>query len=368
MEIVINETAPITWRNPTTLQVGLGAKSVIFENPKANQEKFIHALFSGLTLSQVRDYGRHLKLRSAEVQEIIQKVKPLLLTNTERVRYSDENGFTPTEEFESGEVAEPASLDSRSFAFQSALGEIASASLNLNARGESVWLRRQTRAVFISTLDRTGTLIAEALAAAGIGAIVTGDESAVGAGDIGGLGFHESQHGRSRFEIVSTKIKSFPMAPQLLKLTDLKQAQITTLDLAILLGQQLIEPQRFAAWMNRGVPQLGAIQAAASQNFEMFVSHAIEPGLSPCWVCFELNCQSQDQAWPNIASQLIGRETHFDSAAGRMRLAAEVASKTLLFLDQKNGYPPNRLNGMTTAEPSWAFNDECGCRLAKVEI
>ena len=243
MEIVINETAPITWRNPTTLQVGLGPNKVIFNNPKVNQEKFIHALFSGLTLNQVRDYGRHLKLRSAEIQEIIQKIKPLLLVNTDRARYSDASGLTPNNEFESGEMAEPTNIDIRSTAFQSSLGEMARASLALSARGESVWVRRQRRAVFISTLDRTGLLIVEALAAAGVGAIITGDASAVGAGDIGGLGFKPSEHSAKRFEITQERVRALPMAPQFLMISDLNQSQVTRIDVAILLGQQIIEPQ-----------------------------------------------------------------------------------------------------------------------------
>ena len=361
MEIVINETAPVVWRNPTTLQVGLGANKVTFSEPKSNQENFIHALFSGLTLNQVRDYGRHLKLRSAEIQEIVQKIKPILLANTERVRFAGTSGLTPNHEFESGEVAQPVGIDSRSAVFQSALGEMATASRNLRSRGESVWLRRQKRAVFVSNLDRTGTLIVEALAAAGVGAIVTGDQSMVGAGDIGGLGFEQTQHGQSRFEIIAARVRSLPMAPQMLKLTELKQDQITRLDLAVLLGQQIIEPLKFAAWMNRGVPQIAAIHAAASQNLEPLVSHPMQPGITPCWICLELNCQDQDEAWPNIASQLIGREKPFDSATSRLQIASEVVSRTLAFLDYKNGFAQRNENSM--AAGVWDFNSSCVCRL-----
>ena len=155
------------------------------------------------------------------------------------------------------------------------------------------------------------------------------------------------------------------MAPQFLKLTDLSATQVTRLDLAILLGQQIIEPQKFSAWMNRGVPHLAAIHAAACQNLERLVSHPIQPGIDPCWVCFELNCQDQDQAWPNIASQLIGREKAFDSSASRMSVAADVVTRTLQFLDGRNGYAPSEPDGSSWREPVWNFNDQCGCRLAK---
>ena len=115
--------------------------------------------------------------------------------------------------------------------------------------------------------------------------------------------------------------------------------------------------------MNRGVAQIAAITAAASKNYETLVSHPMQPGVDPCWICFELNCQEEDEAWPNIASQLLGREKTYDSVGSRLEVAARVVAKSLDFLDWKNGFSPAGYNSISTKAPLWPFNDGCGCRL-----
>jgi hypothetical protein len=339
MEIVINPVATRVWRTASSLQIGLGDDSVVLENLEPRHESMIQALYSGLTASQTKDYGRHLKMRASEVQALISALRPVLLKQTERSRATDSTGKTLDTEIEAGEIAPVASVSVESELFQGALGEMNQASLKFAARAETVWLRRQNSAVFISSLDRTGRLIAEGLAAAGVGVLVSGDIT--------------ERHVIATQELLS----ALPGTADLVTLPELSERQIGRLDLAILLGQQIIEPQKFAAWMNRGTPQLAAIFASAAEKLQPLVSHVIVAGHTPCWVCFEMGRCARDSAWPQIASQLIGREQRFDSASSRLLLAGQVLSETLDHLDRRNGF------SAAASGPLWSFSPECSCRL-----
>ena len=339
MEIVINPVATRVWRTATSLQIGLGDDKVVLDNLQPRHEAMIQALYSGLTAPQTRDYGRHLKMRATEVQALITALKPVLLKQTERNRATDSNGKTLETEISAGEIASAASVAVESARFQAALGEMNQASLKFAARSETVWLRRQNSAVFISSLDRTGRLIAEALAAAGVGVLVSGDVT------------------ESHLTATENMLSTLPLAAELVTLPKLSERQISRLDLAILIGQQIIEPQKFAAWMNRGTPQLAAIFASAAERLQPLVSHIIISGQTPCWVCLEMERCNRDSAWPQIASQLIGREQKFDSASAGLLLASQVVRATLDHIDRRNGFseaPPEAL---------WSFSPDCSCRL-----
>ncbi len=343
MEIVINPAATRVWRNESSLQIGFGGNRVVLENLQPRHEALIDALHSGLTIEQARDYGRHLKLRATETQALIQALKPLFLLQTERNRQTDSRGQTLASEVDSSQMLDTSTFATESPVFQNALGEMNRASHDYEARGETVWLRRGENAVFISTLDATGQIIAEALATAGLGVLVSGDIT------------------ESRLESTHKKLEALPSRPMLLTLPQLSEQQIGRLDLAILLGQQLIEPQKFAAWINRGAPHLGAVFASAAEELKPLVSHVIIASKTPCWVCLELERCARDAAWPQIASQLLGREKPFDSASARLTMAGQVVSKTLAHIDRRNGF------GRETPELLWSFSPECSCRLGAAQ-
>ena len=340
MEIVINPTAVKVWRNANTLQIGLAEKHVVLENLQARHEKFISALYSGLTPSQVKSYARHLGLRIAETQTLITALEPVLLRQTQRTRLTRADGHTHESEIKPREIGEVASLPEESPSYQNALGEMNQASFKLSARGESVWSLRQDRAVFVGALDKTGQFIAHGLAEAGIGAVVSGDLT------------------QRRLEQLRTSLACMPAAPQLVTLNQLSAKQIARIDVAILMGQQLIESQKFAAWMNRSTPTIAAVQASAAEALQAQVSHVIMAGQTPCWVCLEFSRRKANPAWPDMASQIVGREQRFDSASAALSLAGQVVEKTLNQIDRANGFK------VRADEPKWSFSDECGCRLA----
>jgi hypothetical protein len=143
-------------------------------------------------------------------------------------------------------------------------------------------------------------------------------------------------------------------------LNKISERQSERIDLAVLTGQQLIAPQKFAAWSNRDTPAIAAIVASAADSLSPFLSHVIEPGITPCWVCLEFQRKQADAAWPDMASQIIGREMAFDSASASLMLAGQTVELALAYLDAANGF--EKANA-STAALKWSFHDECGCRL-----
>ena len=346
MEIVINPAAQRVWRTPTSLQIGLGAECVVLENLQPRHEIFIEALYSGLTPDQAQIYARHLKMRHPETQALISALNPVLLKQTRRSREVSNNGKTLPSEIRAKEYAEPSSMPIESPAFQAAMGEMNQSSLTLSMRGESVWLLRQTRAVFISGLDRVGQLIALALAQSGIGAIVTGEGS------------------QDRITNFESSLAMLPLRPRLFELAKISEKQIARIDLAILTGQQLIEPQKFAAWMNRDTPTIGAILASAAEGLTPFISHVMQASQTPCWICLEQHRKQNDPAWPDMASQLVRRELAFDSASASLNLAAEVVKRSVAFIDSANGFarmPQDNL--IAESNFAWQFHEDCACKL-----
>jgi hypothetical protein len=344
MEIVINPTAQRIWRTPKVLQIGLGPEHVVLENLQPKHELFIDALFNGLSAEQTQIYARHLKLGAKETQALLAALEPVLLVQTIRMRLADAKGKTLATEIEPAEYAEVASLPKDSPAYQSGLGEMNQISKTHSARGETFWLGRRERAVFIDSLGATGMLIAQGFAAAGIGALVIGDLTA------------------SRIELLEHYLDSLPQRPAVFKLNQLKDAQIGRINLAILTGQQLIRTQQFAAWINRGVPALAVVTASAAEKLEPFVSHVIEPGITPCWVCLESERLRLQPQWPDMASQLVDREMNFESASVSLKLAGEALEIGLNFVDRLNGMKNSQIS-QADAEPKWSFSDDCACRL-----
>jgi len=251
---------------------------------------------------------------------LLKALEPVLLQNTARLRETSKSGKTAPNEITRREYAEVASFDIQSPQFQFALGEMHQASRVLLARGESVWLRRQNRAVFIDRLDMLGELVSVGFARAGIGALVCGDQTV------------------THLENLQDQLTRLPLRPRVFMLSELKETQISRIDLAVLTGQQIIEPQKFAAWINRGVPALGAIAASAADNLDPFIGHVIVPAKTPCWVCLEQHRQALNSNWADMASQLVGREMRFDAASTALTLAGRVVSQGLTHIDKINGF------------------------------
>jgi bacteriocin biosynthesis cyclodehydratase domain-containing protein len=81
-------------------------------------------------------------------------------------------------------------------------------------------------------------------------------------------------------------------------------------DLAVLAGHFVLPPESHGLWLRRDVPHLPVVFSDTGVVIGPFV----EPGTGPCLLCLELAHRDADQAWPAIASQLLGKRGSAETA------------------------------------------------------
>ncbi|MGL4340787.1 MAG: TOMM precursor leader peptide-binding protein, partial [Rhodoglobus sp.] len=118
-----------------------------------------------------------------------------------------------------------------------------------------------------------------------------------------------------------------------------------------------------ALWLRRDVPHLPVVLSDTSA----MIGPLVEPGSGPCLLCLELHRRDADDAWPAIATQLLGRRRQVKSAmlageaaiaAARMAIAqlggpAAVGAAHSLRIDAATGVRRRR---------EWQEHPLCGCR------
>lgn len=99
----------------------------------------------------------------------------------------------------------------------------------------------------------------------------------------------------------------------------------TSADLAVIVADYAIAPQRYGAWLRRDVPHLAVVAGDATVR----IGPLVEPGAGPCLYCLDLARTDEDAAWPAIAAQLLGRLSPLDSPLLLAQVAAAVARLTI---------------------------------------
>ncbi|AXE54787.1 hypothetical protein AURUGA1_01106 [Aurantimicrobium sp. MWH-Uga1] len=78
-------------------------------------------------------------------------------------------------------------------------------------------------------------------------------------------------------------------------------------ELAIVVGDFVLEPHRTSDWLRREIPHLPIVLGDRTVDIGPVISpRHPEPQHSPCYHCIELHRQDSDSSWVAIASQLIG--------------------------------------------------------------
>jgi bacteriocin biosynthesis cyclodehydratase domain-containing protein len=131
--------------------------------------------------------------------------------------------------------------------------------------------------------------------------------------------------------------------------------------LAILAAHYVFPPELHGLWLRRDIPHLPVLLGDGG----VVVGPVIEPGTGPCLLCLELHRRDTDEAWPAIATQLLGRHSPAETpvlvmegaaAASRValeRLGAGPGAATSLRIDAATGRRDLR---------AWQHHPECGCR------
>jgi len=89
-------------------------------------------------------------------------------------------------------------------------------------------------------------------------------------------------------------------------------------DLAVIVAHFAIAPAVYGRWARADVPHLPVVLG----DRQVAVGPLVEPGRTACCYCLDLHRRDADQAWPAIATQLLGR----DSGSEEGLAAGEVAA------------------------------------------
>ncbi|MFM6971300.1 MAG: hypothetical protein ACKOWH_01770 [Rhodoluna sp.] len=345
MVLKINPNQQALWRDPFQLQIGVGKNALRLGKLSAAQERLIAALYRGIADQQLPLVSKQLGLSTPEVDSLLSQVGGLL-------------------ELEPPQLNSKIRLNDDFVA--SAFAEIIRASLLHAVDGEAVLIGRADRTIHIDELSSSGLGIALALAAAGIGKIFTSDDKPVVNSNLGATGYPTQFLGHPRIDALRSLLAASPNQMQTNSSVNLPEKSFSKIDCAILIGQQVIEPRRYEAWLRRGTPHLAITFDAESVS----VSPLIVPGATACLMCLEKMRTETDPQWPVLASQMITSNKKFDDAAGKLFAAGLAVQKILAHADRIAGFTPHEqavgyrleLANGKVSELAWPKNSTCDCR------
>lgn len=219
--------------------------------------------------------------------------------------------------------------------------------------------KRSASKVFLSTLNRTGLLVAKGLGASGIGTIFTTDQKSVTNADTLDLGYPISELGNQRARaarklVTGGKVELHSRVTQTYNKTDL----------AILLASDVLSPHQYAPWMSRDVAHLGIVFSEQGA----LISHLVIPGVTPCLACLEISRLESDPNWAKTAPQLAAMDRDLADSAVALFGASLAISLGLNLIDfgRFDSKPTlTRMDRSSNVLQLEAQAKNCGCRRAE---
>jgi len=346
----INKAQPAIWRDPNTLQIGLGTKSVVIEELTLAQQQIVASLYSGVSDDQQEVLDDTFKAKPGATQSLIEKLSPVLETPSQT---SDVFGAWQ----------------------QLVFAELARAAIDYQVNPEMVLAERWQRVVHIDQLDRAGLLLAKTLLASGVGTVVTHDSGLVLQTDLGEVGYKAADLAKPRIQMAQLQLTELSLPrttkPRLVELNG-RAGKGTLISFAVTIGHLALRPATYLRWLNRDVKHIGI-------TFELNqaqLSPIVIPGSTPCLNCLAEYKVDADPAWPVLASQLLELpRTRDDSAAlltaiglslrmilRELDLSAGFAVSSDVEDEFRNGYVVDYSSGNVT-RTEYAFHKLCNCKL-----
>lgn len=210
--------------------------------------------------------------------------------------------------------------------------------------------------IFISSLNRTGLTIAKAMSASAITGVFTADHSKVSESDTLDMGYPRDSLGRQR--VGSIKVNE----PNLeIRLHSRASTAFDLCDLAVLISNDVVEPESYQTWMSRDVPHISICYTEAGVE----ISPIVIPGLTACLACVELHRISSNANWVSIATQLSNLDRDLADSAMMLFASGVVMNKVLNYLDKHPQSVDSETTRMTRSgaiETLTLDSTNCGCR------
>lgn len=214
-----------------------------------------------------------------------------------------------------------------------------SAAYELNAA--PLMERRSRAAVLITGLGRTGSTIAQSLAAAGVGTLLLEDHYLVSASDVGAGSFRLCDIGMSRPAAVRRQIHHIDPTVQAHALHRAgaggKEASFFTLDLVIHVANDITDEQLQAELMHKDQPHLPVVL----RDRDVLIGPLVVPGHTACIGCVDRHRGDQDPQWAGICRTMrtrasIEAEAPPEESATALFAAGSAVLQSLLLIDGVN--------------------------------
>ncbi|MFM1950451.1 MAG: hypothetical protein RL418_138 [Actinomycetota bacterium] len=299
------------------------------------QHRALDLIESGLTNTQFEDLETLAKIKTGELNTLIDRLGPLI---------SSTSSFIPS--FTSTEVEQRFAEILRVYS----LGELDPA-ITLQ--------KRRLAKVFLSTLSRPGLVAARGLFAMGIGQILSFDGTKVRQADVTELGYPASAIGQTKHQAAKELLDKSRSSLQLhSRLTE----SLESLDVAILIANDVVQPEQFQPWMTRETPHI----AICFSELGAEISQLVIPGITPCLACNELQRISSDPNRISIATQLSGLTRDFADSATLLASLGFALTQLIRFIDfghlQPDQNTPMELIAKTGKfVPGELTRVNCGC-------
>ena len=328
-------------------QFGLGPEALVLRGLRESDLAFLTALREGFPDGMEAAEGQRHHVPSQRARALTQALAPVLLP------FPDTAG--PAEPAVPALRLERLSRDS----------DRLSAAYGING---AVILRRRSRCtVEVSGLGRIGSLLAQALAGAGVGTLVLSDPGLVLPSDIG-PGHPMTDQGMRRAQAVKRHIYRLDPTVHVLLGSDTSGPRQAHLDLAVRVGTPP------PAGREGDAPATDCPHLAVTvQETGVDVGPLVVPGVTPCLECLDRQLADGNSTWNTAADALGRRQVEAapagEETSGAVAAAGVAAGQVLAFLDgvvqpatwsavlvlrAADGYVgPKKLS----------FHPDCGCRL-----
>lgn len=270
----INPSLARLWLNNQTRAYG-SPNRLVLENLSEQEARVLDYLEAGIADNQLSDLPLMARADSRTTTSLLDRIGPLLQKTS---------SFLP----------ESSSLD-----IERQFSEIMRLYLLEHSDPAAALSKRNNSKVFVSSLNRTGLLIAKGLGASGIGTIFTTDQKSVTNADTLDLGYPIAELGNQRAKAARRLISGGKV-----ELHSRVTRTYDRTDLAIILANDVLSPNQYAQWLSRDIAHLGVVVSESG----VLISQLVIPGVTPCLACLEIQSLEADPNWARTAPQLASLE------------------------------------------------------------
>ena len=335
MALKINPFHQLTWRSPNTLQIGTDYRAKVIDRVSPAQERFINALYFGMPESQLGAVARQIRLPEEQAAAMLKELKPLLIETTD--------------------AWEPSGRG---------LSERVQASMDNGADDGEIMSRRFASVVQINQLDATGLGLSLALAAAGVGTILSPDHSKVTEADCASNLYPRALLGYQRFQAAKLILDSSWPGSRMVSSARVFKSTPKPL-IAVLTSHQVTPVDEVGRWRTLGTPILEIRYHSIGADVSPVLA-----GQSPCLLCREQRNQDLEPTHLSTSAQLCNSELTFDDSATRLVATGLALQQILRFLDgvgasvnEPVGFSFTRLPETRLDVQPWLAHPYCGCQI-----